>query len=221
MNYSGFSLTREPKGERSSLRREEKEPIHILIAEDDKAFRALLFETLKTPEREIRLAANGKEALEALKTSNFDLLITDIRMPEMGGIELLKEAKKIRSNLLVIIITGYASLETAIQALREGAYDYIRKPFNIEELKVSIENACMRIFLERENQRLLENLKKAYHELKEYKKNEISENLISIKNLLKELEKLANLRKEGFLSIEEYEILKRFLMERIKQNGQF
>jgi len=190
-----------------------KEPIQILIADDDKAFRALLWETLKTPAREIRLAANGREALEILKEKKFDLLITDIRMPEMSGIELLKEAKRLQPHLLVIIITGYASLETAIQALKEGAYDYIRKPFNLEELKVSVENACIRVLLERENQRLLEDLKKAYRQLKELEKTEISAS--SPRDFLSELERLARLRKEGFLREEEYETLKRILIERI------
>ncbi len=190
-----------------------KEPIQILIADDDKAFRALLWETLKTPAREIRLAANGREALDILKEKRFDLLITDIRMPEMGGIELLKEAKRLQPHLLVIIITGYASLETAIQALKEGAYDYIRKPFNLEELKVSVENACVRVLLERENQRLLEDLKKAYRQLKELEKTEISTS--SPRDFLSELERLARLRKEGFLREEEYETLKRILIERI------
>jgi len=190
-----------------------KEPIQILIADDDKAFRALLWETLKTPAREIRLAANGREALDILKEKRFDLLITDIRMPEMGGIELLKAAKRLQPHLLVIIITGYASLETAIQALKEGAYDYIRKPFNLEELKVSVENACVRVLLERENQRLLEDLKKAYRQLKELEKTEISTS--SPRDFLSELERLARLRKEGFLREEEYETLKRILIERI------
>ncbi len=190
-----------------------KEPIQILIADDDKAFRALLWETLKTPAREIRLAANGREALNILQEKKFDLLITDIRMPEMGGIELLKEAKRLQPHLLVIIITGYASLETAIQALKEGAYDYIRKPFNLEELKVSVENACVRILLERENQRLLEDLKKAYRQLKELEKTEIGTS--SPRDFLSELERLAHLRKEGFLREEEYETLKRILIERI------
>ena len=193
----------------------EKDPVRVLIAEDDRAFRALLAETLQQPGREIRLAANGREALEALKETPYDLLITDIRMPEMGGMELLKEAKRLCPNILVIIITGYASLETAIQALKEGAYDYIRKPFNLEELKVSVENACVRILLERENRRLLEDLKEAYRKLQALSSRTSSVSL-SGPDFVAELERLARLRKEGFLLEEEYQTLKKILLERVR-----
>ncbi len=193
----------------------EKDSVRVLIAEDDRAFRALLAETLQQPGREIRLAANGREALEALQETPYDLLITDIRMPEMGGMELLKEAKRLCPNILVIIITGYASLETAIQALKEGAYDYIRKPFNLEELKVSVENACVRIMLERENRRLLEDLKEAYRKLQALSSRASSVSL-SGADFVAELERLARLRKEGFLQEEEYETLKKILLERVR-----
>ncbi len=193
----------------------EKDSIRVLIAEDDRAFRALLAETLQQPGREIRLAANGREALEALRETPYDLLITDIRMPEMGGMELLKEAKRLCPNILVIIITGYASLETAIQALKEGAYDYIRKPFNLEELKVSVENACVRIMLERENRRLLEDLKEAYRKLQALSSRASSVSLAG-PDFVAELERLARLRKEGFLLEEEYQTLKKILLERVR-----
>jgi len=187
-----------------------KEKIRLLVAEDEKALRALLFEELQDPGREIRVAANGLEALALLKKEPFDLLITDIRMPGMGGIELLKESKKYQRGLLAIVITGYATLETAIQAIREGAYDYIRKPFSLEELKISVDNACARILLERENRRLLEDLKKAYAQLKE-----LSQNLSPSKgpqDLLQELERLAKLKQEGFLSEDEFEAVKKILI---------
>lgn len=185
-----------------------KEKIRLLIAEDERPLRALLAEELQEEGREIRLAANGLEALELIKKEPFDLLITDIRMPGMSGIELLKESKKWQPKLLAIVITGYATLETAIQALREGAYDYIRKPFSLEELRVSVDNACTRIVLERENERLLEDLKKAYARLKELSQAVSSEP----RDLLQELERLARLKREGFLSEEEFEAVKKILI---------
>jgi len=197
-----------------NLRVGHREPIKILVAEDDRAFRALLAETLRHPDREIHLAANGKEALEALREVSYDLLITDIRMPEMGGIELLKEAKRLCPHILVIVITGYASLETAIQALKEGAYDYIRKPFNLEELRVSVENACIRILLERENRRLLNDLKEAYTRLREFSSERVA--VVPPTDFLAELERLARLRKEGFLAEDEYQTLKKILLERVR-----
>jgi len=191
--------------------KEEKDLIRILIAEDERPFRVLLSEELEGENRLVKAVADGLEALELLKKEDFDLLITDLKMPQMGGIELLKEAKKLRPELLVIVITGYASLETAISALKEGAYDYIRKPFSLEELKVSVNNACTRILLERENKRLLEDLKRAYRRLKE----EISEKKTSgPRSLLDELERLARLRREGFLDEKEFEAIKQILIER-------
>ncbi len=191
---------------------EEKDLIRILIAEDERAFRVLLSEELQEENRIVKAASDGLEALDLLKEEEFDILITDLKMPKMGGIELLKEAKKIRPDLLVIVITGYASLETAILALKEGAYDYIRKPFSLEELKVSVNNACTRILLERENKRLLEDLKKAYQRLKEVVAPEKKDGSLS---LLDELERLARLRKEGFLDEEEFEAVKQILIERV------
>ncbi len=193
------------------MQEREKEPLRLLIAEDERPLRALLFEELQESGREIRLAANGLEALDLLKEEKFDLLITDIKMPGMSGIELLKEAKRLQPHLLVIIITGYATLESAIEALKEGAYDYIRKPFSLEELKVSVDNACARILLERENQRLLQDLKKAYERLKE-----VSVAAQEGEGLLSELERLARLRQEGFLEEEEFEAIKKILIEKMK-----
>ncbi len=192
------------------MRKGERKPLRLLIAEDERPLRALLFEELQERGREIRLAANGLEALDLLKEEEFDLLITDIKMPGMSGIELLKEAKRLQPHLLVIIITGYATLESAIEALKEGAYDYIRKPFSLEELKVSVDNACARILLERENQRLLEDLKKAYERLKEVSTSPRGGDLLS------ELERLARLRQEGFLEEEEFEAIKKILIEKMK-----
>ncbi|OAG28134.1 hypothetical protein TH606_03065 [Thermodesulfatator autotrophicus] len=184
--------------------------IRILVAEDEKVFRILLFEELQGPNRIIKVASNGIEALEFLKREDFDLLITDLKMPGLEGIELLKEAKKINPRILVIVITGYASLDSAIQALKEGAYDYIRKPFSLEELKVSVNNACTLILLERENKRLLEDLRQVYQRFKE----SLEERTSSPNSLLDELERLARLHQEGFLDEEEFEAIKKVLIQR-------
>ncbi|WP_022853529.1 response regulator [Thermodesulfatator atlanticus] len=189
---------------------EYEEVVKILVAEDEKPFRILLFEELQDENRIVKTAADGIEALNLLKEEEFDLLITDLKMPGMEGIELLKEAKKIRPGILVIVITGYASLDSAIEALKEGAYDYIRKPFSLEELKVSVNNACTLILLERENKKLLEDLKQVYKRLKET----IDTKPTSAGSLLDELERLARLHQEGFLDEDEFETIKRVLIER-------
>ncbi|WP_457755888.1 response regulator [Thermodesulfatator indicus] len=184
--------------------------VKILIAEDEKFFRILLFEELQDQKRQVKVVSNGAEALDLLKRENFDLLITDLKMPGLEGIELLKEAKKINPRILVIVITGYASLDSAIEALKEGAYDYIRKPFSLEELKVSVNNACTLILLERENKRLLEDLRQVYNRFKE----SLEERTPSPRSLLDELERLARLRQEGFLEEEEFEAIKKILIQR-------
>ena len=134
--------------------------LNILIAEDERNIGDLLTELLAQEGRKISVVYNGLEAVEKLKEEKFDLLITDLMMPEVDGMEVLHEAKNIRADIMVIIITGYASLETAIQAVKEGAYDYLRKPFRLEELKISVDNACEKILLRRENELLLKHLGK-------------------------------------------------------------
>jgi YesN/AraC family two-component response regulator len=93
-------------------------------------------------------------------------VITDLKMSGADGLQVLEEAKRYHPESIVIIMTGYASLDTAIRAIRGGAYDYIRKPFKIDELKIVVHNACEKIFLLRENQRLLEKLQETMIEMK-------------------------------------------------------
>ncbi len=132
--------------------------IRILIAEDEENIGDLLVELLESPDREIVLARNGREAMDHLEKASYDLLITDLMMPEVDGMEVLTVARRLYPEIMVIIITGYASLETAIQAVKQGAYDYLRKPFRLEELKISVENACEKIILKRENAALLQKI---------------------------------------------------------------
>ncbi|HUL30883.1 MAG TPA: response regulator [Thermodesulfobacteriota bacterium] len=137
------------------------ESIQILLADDDDELREILEKYLSRTGRALRSCKDGQEALEALKSTSFDLVITDLMMPEIDGIQLLREVKRLHPESMVIIMTGYASLDTAIQAIRQGAYDYISKPFGLEELEVVVRNACEKISLMRENRRLLLELKEA------------------------------------------------------------
>lgn len=140
--------------------------IHILIVEDEKNIGDLLRESLAADDRSIKVSYDGAEAIRELKRKKYDLVITDIMLPGASGIDVLREAKTLYPHSMVIIITGYASLETAIEAVREGAYDYLRKPFRLDEIKISVNNACEKISLIRENSLLMHNLKQAYAELK-------------------------------------------------------
>ena len=103
--------------------------IRILIVDDEATVRSVLSQVLEEDGFETTEAANGEEALEFLKKEPFSLVITDIMMPGMTGIELLVKIKQLYPDTQVIIITSYASLDTALTALRHGAYDYLFKPF--------------------------------------------------------------------------------------------
>jgi CheY-like chemotaxis protein len=144
--------------------------IRILIAEDDDSLREILRNVLQNPQRVIQLSKDGEEAIQALKKSLFDVVITDLMMSGADGLQVLEEAKKCHPESVVIIMTGYASLDTAIRAIRGGAYDYIRKPFKIEELDIVVRNACEKIFLLRENKRLLQRLQETMAEMKNLRK---------------------------------------------------
>jgi len=145
--------------------------LRIWIADDDDDFREALGKSLSQERRSIRLFANGEDLIEVLKRSpSFDIIIADLLMPGVDGLQVLETSRKFNQDGLVIIMTGYASLDTAIQAIRGGAYDYIRKPFKLDELEVIVKNAGEKITLIRENRRLLQRLKDAMEEMKGLKK---------------------------------------------------
>jgi DNA-binding NtrC family response regulator len=140
-------------------------PIKILIVDDDQICREILADALATLRVEVGLAGDGVEGIEKLALEPFDILITDLNMPRMDGLTLLKEARKHYPHILTIIITGYGSLESAIDAIRTGTYDYIQKPFKIEEIQIVTRNAIEKIEMLREKNRMLEELRLAYHKL--------------------------------------------------------
>ncbi len=137
----------------------------IWIAEDDDEFREALGKSLAGELRTIQLYSDGRELVESLNTDPaFDIVIADLLMPGTDGLQVLEAAKRCNPEGVVIIMTGYASLDTAIQAIRGGAYDYIRKPFKLDEIEVIVKNACEKIALIRENQRLTKRLDNAEQE---------------------------------------------------------
>lgn len=111
----------------------------ILIAEDEKAIRDSLKMILEEEGFEVDTAADGKEALEKITETTFDLVITDIKMPNIDGITLIEKGSEISPDTFFIIITAYASVKTAIDALRHGAYDYLIKPLEFEDLLIRIQ----------------------------------------------------------------------------------
>jgi len=150
------------------------DPLRILLVDDYIPSRNVLEEFLEGDDFCIVTAENGLEAIHAMEKNGFDLVISDLKMPGANGIEVMRKAKEANSDVQVIIITGYASLETAIEAIKEGAYDYITRPFKLDEMKVVVENACEKIRLMKENQRLIQNLEEVYQRMQNPQKKQIA-----------------------------------------------
>ncbi len=110
----------------------------ILIVEDDEGTRDLLTEVVTRWGHQVVLRGNGREGLDAIATGDFTLIISDVRMPVMDGLTMLKELRKAKSDLPVIIITGYPSFDSAVASLDEGADYYLVKPINLDDLKAKI-----------------------------------------------------------------------------------
>jgi two-component system response regulator PilR (NtrC family) len=123
----------------------------ILVVDDERSMRELLAIVLKRDGYEVILAENGRTALNVLEREPIDLLISDIKMPDMSGVDVLRAAKGIDQDILGIMITAFASTDSAVDALRMGAYDYLSKPFDVDELKIIVRNALERRQLRQEN----------------------------------------------------------------------
>ncbi|MFQ6082246.1 MAG: sigma-54-dependent transcriptional regulator [Candidatus Aminicenantia bacterium] len=134
----------------------------ILVVDDEKSILDLLQMVFKKQGYIIKTAMSSQRALEIIDDQEIDLIISDIKMPGMNGLELLKYVKQIDTTLPVIMITAYGSTRDAVEALKAGALDYIVKPFDIEELKIVVRNALKKRELEQENIRLRKELSERY-----------------------------------------------------------
>jgi DNA-binding NtrC family response regulator len=135
----------------------------VLVIDDEEIMREILETLLTRAGYDVRVAASGTEGLELARALPFDAAIVDIMMPGLDGIATLDELKRIDEDLAVIIITAYASVESAIAAMKSGAFDYVTKPFKNEEVLVVIRNAMERRRLVTENRTLRQNIQERYH----------------------------------------------------------
>ena len=113
--------------------------MHILVVDDEEAQRTLLAGFLEKKDYTVTTAASGKEAIEKNRTAGFDLAILDLKMPEIDGVEAMAKMKEIDPETDFIILTGYGTVESAVEAMKLGAYDYLNKPINLDELELMIE----------------------------------------------------------------------------------
>jgi len=137
----------------------------VLVVDDDLFALQSMAKVLEGESYQVVTAASGSEAIELLKQGSFDLVLADLKMPEVDGLEVLRQAREIVPQAVVLIFTGYASLESAIEALREGAYDYLMQPCSADELKLKIERGLERVRLVEERQRAEGALRQGYEKL--------------------------------------------------------
>jgi DNA-binding NtrC family response regulator len=130
--------------------------ISILIVDDEDSVRDSLLNWFIEDGYEVEAAENAKKALQLLEKRDFNIILADIKMPGMDGLELQRRIKALNDDTIVIIMTAFASVETAVQALKDGAYDYVTKPFDPDDLSHLIRNAGAQIRLSKENEALKE-----------------------------------------------------------------
>lgn len=134
----------------------------ILVVDDEESIREFLEIMLKKEGYEITLAEDGQKAKDLLSKKSFDMIISDLQMPHVTGIELLKHVKESYPDTVFMLITAFGTTETAVEAMKMGAYDYLTKPFKIDEVRLNIQNALRSKNLEVENRVLKKELVKEY-----------------------------------------------------------
>ncbi|MGC9195963.1 MAG: response regulator [Syntrophobacteraceae bacterium] len=220
--------------------------VRVLVADDDEVFLEILAETVEQADAAVELAPDGLAAIEHLAASDFDILISDLNMPRMDGLTLLRQVRTFYPHILCILITGFGSLESAIQALRLGAYDYIQKPFMMEQVGVTIRNAVDRVKAYKERAGLLleiENLQRRIcslegrqsgdgvdyetpgvsiggplqAELSKFRPDAFLEKPLGNPNrAISALEALKGLKRDGIISDSELDRLKQLIVSRIE-----
>lgn len=164
----------------------------ILVADDEHLIRSFLYDSLTRLKKEVQMAANGPEAISLLDKENFDLVITDMKMPQKNGLDVLKHAKKINPDVYLIIITAYGNIENAVEAIKLGAFNYLIKPFTFEMLETIIKKIEEHIALISENIFLK-------HQISNNQDSIIRESFF-MKNLLKNIDKISGSSSSVFIS---------------------
>ncbi len=158
----------------------------ILVIDDEESIRELLKDFLESRGSEVVSASDGESGLNLLKEEKFDLFLLDLMMPGMSGMDVLRETASEKIDVPSIVITAHATVQTAVEAMKLGAFDYITKPFNLEEFYIAVKRALDVSKLQEENLRLKKELKKKYGY------NKIIGNSLPIQNVIKFIEKIAD-----------------------------
>ncbi|SRR5579884_995091 len=155
---------------------------HVLVVDDEKVQAAILQEILTSEGINVTAISDSVKALDLVKETDFDIVVTDLRMPRMGGLELLRSIKTLKPSMTVIVMTAYGTIETAVQAMREGAYDYVTKPFSKDEFILTIRRAIKNIEMENENRYLKGELGLRYQTENILGKSQAMQNVLRLVN---------------------------------------
>lgn len=134
---------------------------NVLVVDDEKIAARNLFHILQKEGYKVEIALSGEQAierLEAVAENAYDIILTDLRMPGVDGMEILARARVLHPDVEVIMVTGFATVNSAIEAVRAGAYHYLAKPYNISEVRLLVRDALEKRALKRENRQLKERL---------------------------------------------------------------
>ena len=146
-----------------------KADFKVLVAEDDDIVRDVIVKFLTDEGYSVVVAKDGLEAVKMLRLEDIKLVLSDLRMPGADGMEVLRSSMRINPNIAVVIITAYGTLDTALEAMNEGAYDYIVKPFVMQQLLLVVRNAFIMAMLMDENKKLVNELKETHRKLEAFK----------------------------------------------------
>ncbi|MBI4620043.1 MAG: response regulator [Desulfobacterales bacterium] len=185
----------------------------ILVADDDEIPRDIVSSILCKEGYSVVSATNGIEAINILRLEDINLVITDLRMPGADGLDVLKHALRINPEASVVILTAYGTLDTALEAIKGGAYDYLTKPFKVQEILIIAERVYKRVELINENRELMKHIRDTYRDIEVIKTVSGSNNPQIITDWIERIEKLKEM---NVLSVQESKKLKKRL---IRGNG--
>ena len=166
----------------------------ILVVDDEVLMRDFLIEALKRKGIEAVPAENGEKALKLLQDQSFDMVITDMKMPGLSGLDVLRKVKELSPNTLVIVITAFGTIENAVEAMRSGAFHYLIKPFSLESLMANIEKAQQHVALVEENHYLRQQVSPQRYS------NQVIAESPAMQQILKDIEKIAHSNASVFIN---------------------
>lgn len=188
----------------------DRRDFRILVVDDDEIALDVVSSLLSKEGYPVLKAKDGLEAISILRKEDIGLVITDLRMPGADGIEVLRQAMRIDPEMSVVILTAYGTLDSALEAMEEGAFDYLTKPFKVQEILIIAARAFKRALLLEERRELIRLLRDTYRDL-EITKNISSSNNIDVQ--LSWIERLERLKTMDIITSEEANILKERLIK--------